>query len=170
MIIRILDHNITQREFENKINEAGVNNITELYIFLCINITNIPHLPNLIKLICEFVNISSIPFMEKLEVLYCTDCPNLHVLPNFPKLIELNCGYAVFKSIPPFKKLKIMYCFGIDLCILPNLPELRELHSDRNFKIKFYNKKLNISNPLMRKSIQGKLYQNIYRTYELLIF
>ncbi len=65
----IIPTSLFQEEFEEKINEIGTENITELDIYGCHKITSIPYFPNLIKLECSITRIKSIPFMEKLEEL-----------------------------------------------------------------------------------------------------
>ncbi len=123
----------TQQNFQTKINEVGIKNITELDVSCRSIIIDIPYFPNLKKLNCYCSNIYSIPLMEKLEELYCWNCLKLPEIPNFPNLIVLHCT--------------------------------------NNLKIKFYKKNLVINCCKGTfQHFQGRLFQNTYRTYELLIF
>ncbi len=197
----------TQGEFENKINEVEIKNITELDVSCRSIIIDIPYFPNLKKLNCSCSNIYSIPLMEKLEEIYCYFCPNIKEIPNFPNLKELNCSHNInississmknleklicFNSnipyIPYFPSLKILRCYDTNItsissmekleeicCYLcpnlheiPNFPNLKKLCYNGDLKIKFYNKNLLIN---CKINFQGRLFQNTYRTYELLMF
>ncbi len=172
MRVEIPDH-FTQEQFENKINEIGIENITELWFHNCPNILEIPYLPNLKLLQCSRTNITSIPYIEKLELLHCCMCPNLTEIPYFPNLRELQCFYTNIKSISPMEKIKLLVCspcpnlHKISYCFSLNI-----LYCDDYLKIKFYKKDLEINNEqgTINQQLQGRLFQNTYRTYELLIF
>ncbi len=202
MIIKI-PYQFTQEEFEDKINEVGIENITELDLNFCENISNIFYFPNLKILNCSYASISSIALMEKLEELWCHHCPNLVEIPNFPNLKELHywncynileipnfsdlkelsCEYTNTTSIPLMKNLEILDCRKCpNFYKIPHLPNLKILKCNNNLKIKFYFKNLEIIYEDIlftylghrykntHHHFQGRLYQNTYRTYELLIF
>ncbi len=162
----------TRKEFEYKINEVGTDNITELHISYCVNIHKIPYLPNLKILYCNNSSISSIPFMEKLEKLYCYDCSKLIEIPYFPNLKFLNCFSINIKSIPFMEKLELLCCIECpNLHEIPSFPKLKQLWCDDNIKFKFCVKNLHVDDEDNTfQHLQGRLYQNTYRTYELLIF
>ncbi len=188
-----IEYGSTREEFENKINKVGIENITDLDLNFNKNITELPNFPNLRILNCSFTYIKTIPFMEKLEELICFSCPGLSKIPHFPNLKKLGISDTNFSFIPIFEKLELLVC---NICpklfeipYLPNLrelwlystvdfvkvsylPNLKKLYCYHNLKIKFYNKDLIINDKIDTtiQHFQGMLYQNTYRTYELLIF
>ncbi len=204
--------NFTQEEFEDKINEIGIENITELDIHNCLylseipcflnlkildclgtsiksfpfienleklccsfcqNLLEIPNFPNLKQLVCAFSSsIASIHPMEKLEELDCNYCQNLLEIPYLPNLKELDCSFTNIKSIPLMEKLEELHCsLCPNLFKIPHFPNLKELlRVDYHLKIKFYNKNLRIHFFNTIQIFQGRLFQNTYSTYELLIF
>ncbi len=182
----------TQEEFENKINEIGIKNITKINISCNLNITIIPYFPNLKILCCGWTIYTTIPFMEKLEELYCWSCHNLTEIPLFPNLKLLECSWTNISFIPFMENLEKLSCSGClniikipyfynlkelycercpNLLEIPNFPNLKKLWCDCTLKIKFYNKDLEIRPKINTlQYFQGRLFQNTYRTYELLIF
>ncbi len=146
-----IPHDYSQKEFENEIEKLGIKNIMQLCISFCMDITYIPYFPNLVKLICSCSSITSIPFMEKLEVLICSFC-SIFEIPNFPKLNYIDCEWCP------------------NLFTVPNFLRMKELKCDKNLKIKFYKKNLKVNMNNATQHLQGRLYQNMYPMYELLIF
>ncbi len=172
MKVEIL-YNFTKKTIEDEIDKVGTDNITELCIFSNKNIIEIPHLPNLKKLWCTFcTNIISIPLMETLEEIVCVHCPNILKIDHFPNLKKLwytnNNGF----SIPKIKKMEELWCYQCpNILEIPYFPNLEYLICDKDLKIRFYNKDLGINNSIYSiQHFQGRLFQNTYRTYELLIF
>ncbi len=163
----------TQEEFENKIKKVGIENIIHLNIILNEQITRIPYFPRLKILIVSFTNISSIPYMENLEELYCDNCNFFSEIRYFPKLRILSCRRTNILSIPFMENLEVLDCTHC-----PNIlkifcyPNLKNLYCSIDLKIKFYNKNLEVNWKTVKIQIQyfqGKLYQNSYRAYELLM-
>ncbi len=163
----------TQEEFEHRINEVGIENVVNLYINYS-NIYKIPYFPNLKELSCSFSNISSIPSMKKLDSLWCYGCPNLSEIFHCPNLRQLDCSYSNVSLINSMENLVWLLCDNCpNLLEIPYLPNLKFLKCDINLKMKFYTKILIVINhekAVTIQHLQGRLYQNTYRTYELLIF
>ncbi len=167
-----IPYDSTQEQFENRINEIGIENITDLTVEFCKNITNIIFLSNLKLLDCTFSSIISISPMEKLEWLRCDNCPNLLEIPYFPSLLILDCKWTKIRSIPLMEKLEQLVCYDCpDLIEIPNFPNLKAIMCDFTVRMKFYSKNLIINCERdTLQHLQGRLFQNTYRTYELLIF
>ncbi len=171
----LIPESYTQEKFENEITKLAIDNIIVM-LFCCNNskISKISNFPNLKILVCEESNISFISSMKNLKELHCRNCPKFTKIHNFPNLEKLNCSNSGIYHIPFMKKLEILGCTNCpNLLTIPNLPNLKKLFcSSRCLKVKFYNKDL-IVNGGEKNSFQhyqGRLYQNTYRTYELLIF
>jgi Leucine-rich repeat (LRR) protein len=82
----------------------------------------------LIKLDCNFNNLTSLPELPKtLKMLYCYN-NHLTSLPELPKsLIRLECHRNELTSLPELPKtLKRLECDNNNLIILPKLPESLE--------------------------------------------
>ncbi len=147
--------------------------LKKLTYSFCTDLYKIPYLPNLKILGCERGDIRSIPLMKKLEKLWVSNCPNLCEIPCFPNLKKLHYSRTNIKYIPPMEKLEELWIFDCPkLYEISHFPNLKKIcHHNMIMKIKFYNKELKIydkQNTLQH--FQGRLYQNTYRTYELLIF
>ncbi len=167
------DDEITQKEFEVQLSRLKID-LIELNIYDSPKIYKIPYLNKLKRLDCSLTNISSIPFMKKLRELGCGSCKKLSEIPNLPNLRKLGCDATNISFIPLMRKLRELYCHGCpNLIKIPNFPNLIILYCDNNLKIKFYNKNLRINhriNTIAIQHLQGRLYQNNYRAYELLMF
>ncbi len=173
----VIPEDFTQKQFEDKINEVGIENITILIISDNSYITKIPCFPNLKELCCYCdTNIISISSMKNLEILCCYECPNIAKFPSFPnlkKLILLHINTNIY-SISPMENLEKLHLINCPKLVkIPYLPNLKYLNCFNDYlKIKFYKKDLNFEGDKKNISqhLQGRLYQNTYRTYELLIF
>ncbi len=182
MRVEISGH-YTQGGFENKINEIGVKNITELNIYVCdckkfmnssSGYLNLSRFNNFSLSIDNLLsnNNSSISFIEKLQELDCCHFSNISKIPYLPNLKKLICSFTDISSIPPMEKLEELNCCECPkLSEISNLPKLEKLHCSISLKIKVYNKNLKINYCKdMFQHFQGRLFQNTYRNYELLIF
>ncbi len=125
----LISEELSQKEFEDKINSSDIKTLKKLDTIYCHYITSIPVIPNLKKLGASYCNISSISYLEKLEKLDITSCPNLLEIPNFPNLKLLYCSETNIASIPLMEKLEILYCcFCPNLLEIPNFPNLKKLN------------------------------------------
>ncbi len=142
--------NFTQKEFKNKLEEIGIENIIELNLNYNKFIKKVPCIPNLKKLECNLSNVKSITYMKNLEELSCILCKHITYLKNFPKLRVLIFNYnnminfPLYKnleelyiigctnvvSILSFPKLKILRCFNTDIRYIPYLPNLEVLNCE----------------------------------------
>ncbi len=153
---------------------SPMNNLKKIYCRLCPNLRNITgnfpelkilycrnnehvevigNMENLEALDCSYTNIVFIPHIEKLKRLYCDGCPNLVEIPYLPNLLILYCRYV--------EKIKFIIIRSNKLYIL---------RYDFYIKNKVFNRNLEINNiDNTIHHFQGKLYQNMYRMYELLL-
>ncbi len=172
--------------FENVINldiskcywMKQIPNFRNLQVLDCsyIQITQIPHFPNLKKLSCNSTYIKYIPFIEKLETIECSKCKYLTQIPDLPNLRILSCSSNDISHLPFLKKIKEITCYnsGIKEIFISSNSNLECVICDDNLKIKIYNKNMKIivhntnKNNLI-KYFQGRLFQNTYRMYDLLI-
>ncbi len=176
------------------LNLFEIPNFPNLKTLICSfgNISSIPPMENLELLECnECENLCEIPYLPKLKKLSCYSCPDILEIPYLPNLevlffplAEKNflsfsknlkilfCSHSSIKSIPPMEKLEQLQCHDCpNLLEIPNFPNLRKIQCDYYLKIKFYNKDLEVNNNIISfHHFQGRLFQNTYRTYELLIF
>ncbi len=172
-----------------------MNTLESLNCNYCKNIYSIDSFPNLKEICCRGSNIINISSMEKLEVLDCACCQNMKSINYFPNLRALCCNYSpdIF-SIVLMEKLEILYVhMCINLSEIPNFPNLKELNISgclnmNKFPLLLKLDILNINRIVKlriccqyiyvgghrffnsRGYLQGRLYQNTYRAYELLIF
>ncbi len=167
-----IPNSLSKKEFEDEINKAGIENITELRITHYGHFDQISYVPNLEYLNCQCCNATLISSMKKLTQIICCFCPNISEIPFLTDLEKLYCCGTNISSIPHMEKLETLWCYQCPkLYEIPNLPNLNQLYCDDDLKIKFYNKKLRVNDKkIMPQYLQGRLYQNIYRTYELLVF
>ncbi len=153
----------------------SLENLEILTCYDCIDLIEIGHLPKLKYLDCSATKIKSIPFMENLKELLCDNCENLIKIPNFPKLEKLNCSRCNIRYIPLIKSITNLNCFDCANIfeISYFFENIKNLVCDiDNKRIKIYSKDLTIRDIFIRRSYdntRGKMYQNIYRMYELLI-
>ncbi len=139
------------------------------------NMKKILYFPNLEELICSGSSITSIAYMEKLKKLECAACLNLKKISHLFNLEVLDCSQNKINFFIPLnenlKELKCTKC--------PNLHELycndklEKIKCDEELKIKRSSKNLvEVETEFGKnndKILQGKLYQNMYCMYELLI-
>ncbi len=160
----------TQEDFYYKIKKVGENNINSLTI-LSEHIKIIPDLPNLKRIICQFGFIDYIYPMKNLEEIFCHSCKKITKFENFPGLKILSCPFTHISSIPLMEKLELLICLNCPgLKEIPNFPNLKTLICDKDLKIKFYNKNLEVNCKMNTiQHFQGRLYQNMHLMYELLM-
>ncbi len=163
----------TQDFFNEEIKKLGPN-IINIIIYNNNKGIIIPPIHGLTMLTCSYSDTESIPFIPNLRTLNIINCPNIKKIHNFPNLRILNCNFSKITFIPPMKNLKEIICkCCLELYELTNIPNLTDLQCDNDLKIKFYNKNMRINykiNAITIQHLQGRLYQNTYRLYELLIF
>ncbi len=151
------------------------DNLKELYIYgdrTCNDFT-LFNFPNLEYLSLFSTNLKKIPFLKNLEKIFMIMNSEIIIIPLLPKLKQINSISCKKILIPEIESLEVI-CIYLQqqYCIMQNVPRnLKILHIGGELKLKFYrtNLKLFCSDKLT-KNIQGRLYQNIYRMYELLIF
>ena len=97
-------------------NNGDLNDLTELNIKRCQNVTEIPSLPNL-------------------EILYCTGA-NITEIPSLPKLKLLDCRRAMITEIPLLPILRELYCSRTNITEIPLLPKLNYINCSNTRIIK----------------------------------
>ncbi len=89
------------------------------------------------KLICPYINIGKLPYLENLEYLNCSSC-NLKELPHYKKLISLECDNNYLTYIPYYKYIDFLNCSNNNISFLDHLDTLTELICENN-KLKCIN-------------------------------
>ena len=94
------------------------DNTTELVC--CSDVTEIPFLPKLERLVCYYAKITEIPFLPKLVYLSCSNT-KITEIPLLPKLRILYCFNTKITEIPVFPKLKYLDCDNTKIIALPKI-------------------------------------------------
>ena len=98
-------------------------NTTEIKIYNCGKIQEIPKIPRLEILKCwNCPELQKIPVLPELRDLNCSLCINLQEIPLLPKLIRLICvKCSGLQEIPLLPRLTTLWCGGCsNLIIQPN--------------------------------------------------
>jgi Leucine-rich repeat (LRR) protein len=90
-------------------------------LICCLNVTEIPILPELKILWCSVTNITEIPILPKLRELRCSNT-NITEIPILPKLRELRCFNTNITEIPILPELKVLDCSDTKITSLPKIP------------------------------------------------
>lgn len=122
----------------------------------CLELQEIPMLPNLIFLSCsDSPKLVKIPYMRKLQILECSNCPLLKKIPGCPELEFLDCSECpLIKDIPP--KLDELHCYRCPL--IQEIPLLSHTIINYNYSPSQYNFRIKISN-LIKNKIKQKYIQ-----------
>ena len=126
---------ICRKEYNENTTEIKIYNcgkiqeipkIPRLEILKCWNcpeLQKIPVLPELRDLNCSLcINLQEIPLLPKLIKLSCMKCYELQEIPLLPRLEALNCSICrSLREIPMLPRLKILWCeYCPNLVIQPN--------------------------------------------------
>ncbi len=163
-----------------------------LEIYGCSNITELPELLKLKRLLCEN-QIKNIPFYKNLEELFIINSynsGNIRLFHNYHHLKKIFISNISIEPFPPLENLEKLYMSNITHNFyIPNFPNLKKLVIKnmlikiREFPSKLKNIEINVGRIKIYKEnikfnhnkntifhLQGRLFQNTYRVYELLIF
>jgi len=101
----------------------------------CMEVTEIPLLPNLTRLNCSYTEVAEIPLLLNLTELYCHHT-NVTEIPLLPNLTELYCSNTKVTEIPVLPNLTEIYCSYTKVTVIPLFPKLAFLNC-RNTEIKY---------------------------------
>src|SRR5690349_6264829 len=105
------------------------NHTTKLSLSCCGQLTNIPFLPNLSELyIFKCLNIKTIPSLSNLKTLSIKECPRLIIDQPFPALESAECDLEMIVNIglfPVIKQLKIKSINGVDTFVFNSQNQIK---------------------------------------------
>ena len=116
----------------NKLSNISSLHLLEILICDTNNLTELPILPNIIKINCNSNRINELNNLKNTYTLRILECDNnnLTSLPDFEQLEELYCNNNKINQLSNLKNIRILHCYENPLKLIPFYNTLKELLCD----------------------------------------
>lgn len=145
--------------------KAGIPERKKLNQLRCIKITNVselPELPFVKKLICSHNNLKSLPELTNVKELDCS-YNDIKYIPSLQKAEILHCGNNQIENLPELPVIRHLSCHSNNITNIPRFPCLKYLNCAYN---KIENSELEIIGKWLMKEKQDRVLMFIMASYQ----